>query len=57
MILFHPDYTVGFGISPNQPKWLVGCTTGGELHPALKIFCFLHCNTANKNCQYRVQKN
>ena len=37
MIFFHPDYTVGFGISPNHTVRLVGCTTGGDLHPALKI--------------------
>ncbi len=37
MIFFHPDYTVGFGISPNHTLRLVGCTTGGDLHPALKI--------------------
>ena len=36
-IFFHPDYTVGFGISPNHAFRLVGCTTGRELHPALKI--------------------
>ena len=29
--------TVGFGITPNHALQLVGCTTGGELHPALKI--------------------
>ena len=33
--------TVGFGISPNQPQAqdlrVVGCTTGGDFHPALKI--------------------
>jgi len=36
--------TVGFGISPNQPEFacrLVGCTTGGELRPALKNFFIL----------------
>ena len=36
---FHPDYTVGFGISPNQrlPKQPVAAfTAGGEFHPALK---------------------
>ena len=36
-IFFHPDYTVGFGVSPNHAMRLVGYTTGGELHPALKI--------------------
>jgi hypothetical protein len=40
LFFFHPDYTVGFGISPNQSKklsWTI--TTGRELlpHPALKI--------------------
>ena len=37
MIFFHPDYTVGFGVSPNHALRLVGYTTGRELHPALKI--------------------
>ena len=36
-IFFHPDFTVGLGISPNHALRLVGYTTGGELHPALKI--------------------
>jgi hypothetical protein len=36
-IFFHPDCTVGLGISPNPALRLVGYTTGGELHPALKI--------------------
>ena len=36
-IFFHPDCTVGFGISPNHALRLVGCTTGRESHPALKI--------------------
>ena len=36
-IFFHPDCTVGFGITPNHALRLVGCTTGGESHPALKI--------------------
>ena len=35
-IFFHPDYTVGFGITPNQLS-LVDFTTGGESHPAPKI--------------------
>jgi hypothetical protein len=45
--LFHPDYTVGFGISPNlltlpiARQALAGSrvaphTAGGELHPALR---------------------
>ena len=36
-IFFHPDFTVGFGVSPNHALRLVGCTTGRESHPALKI--------------------
>ena len=41
-LFFHPDYTVGFGISPNQPKRLAGCTAGEELHLALKITFLLY---------------
>ena len=37
-IFFHPDYTVGFGVTPNHALRLVGYTTGRDLHPALKIF-------------------
>jgi len=36
-IFFHPDFTVGFGVTPNHALRLVGYTTGRELHPALKI--------------------
>ena len=36
-IFFHPDCTVGFGVSPNHALRLVGYTTGRDLHPALKI--------------------
>ena len=36
-IFFHPDCTVGLGISPNHTLRLVGYTTGGDSHPALKI--------------------
>jgi hypothetical protein len=40
---FHPDYTVGFGISPNQspgqkPGGVADYTAGREFHPALKNF-------------------
>jgi len=43
-ILFHPDYTVGPGVSPDlltqafrkKRKALAGYTAGGELHPALR---------------------
>ena len=42
----HPDYTVGSGISPDQPvkaHGLAKCiTVGGELHPALKITNLLY---------------
>lgn len=40
LTFFHPDYTVGFGVAPNHALRLVGCTTGRELHPALKI-CYV----------------
>ena len=40
----HPDYTVGFGITPNQPpKRVADYTAGRESHPAPKnlfICCF-----------------
>lgn len=39
-IFFHPDYTVGLGISPNHALRLAGYTAGRESHPALKIFCY-----------------
>jgi len=38
LIFFHPDSTVGFGVSPNRALRLAGCTAGGEFHPALKIY-------------------
>ena len=35
----HPDYTVGFGISPNQLLMQVAdYTAGGELRPAPKKY-------------------
>ena len=38
-IFFHPDYTVGIGVSPIRlPKQVADCTASGEFHPALKIF-------------------
>ena len=40
IIFFHPDYTVGSGISPDHTLRLAGSTAGRELHPALKIFSF-----------------
>ena len=36
-IFFHPDSTVGPGITPGHASRLAGCTAGGEFHPALKI--------------------
>ena len=35
-IFSHPDYTVGFGITPNLLA-LADCTADREFHPALKI--------------------
>ena len=38
-IFFHPDYTVGPGVSPGQPlSWVADFTASGESHPALKTF-------------------
>ena len=34
---FHPDYTVGFGLTPNHALRLAGYTAGRDFHPALKI--------------------
>lgn len=63
-ILFHPDYTVGLGISPNQPMRkhrLAGLqcmllTAGGELRPALRIILIYHNIYA---CQryFKIKKN
>ena len=36
-IFFHPDCTVGPGVSPGHAFRLAGFTAGGESHPALKI--------------------
>lgn len=38
IFFFHPDYTVGFGVTPNHALRLVGYTTGRDLHPALKNY-------------------
>ncbi len=43
----HPDYTVGFGISPNRPPArFADCTAGGDMLPAPKNFyvCIGHYN-------------
>ena len=37
---FHPDYTVGTGVSPVQLA-RADFTAGRELHPALKTFSFI----------------
>jgi hypothetical protein len=45
-VLFHPDYTVGPGITPDlltqafrrKREALAGYTAGGELHPALRTW-------------------
>lgn len=36
-IFSYPDFTVGFGVSPNHALRLADYTAGGESHPALKI--------------------
>ena len=36
-IFFHPDSTVGSGITPDHATWLADFTAGRELHPALKM--------------------
>ena len=43
IVFSHPDYTVGFGITPNQPpKRVADYTAGRESHPAPKnlFICF-----------------
>ena len=47
MVLFHPDYTVGPGVTPDlltqvakNHMALAGYTAGGELHPALRTSLF-----------------
>ena len=46
-IFFHPDFTVGLGISPNLALRLVGYTTGRESHPALKIIFYSYVSEYN----------
>ena len=36
-IFFHPDSTVGTGITPDHAFRLADSTAGRELHPALKM--------------------
>ena len=55
IVFFHPDYTVGFGITPNQSYTRVaGCTAGRELHPAPKII-FTHYIPGAAICKYLVK--
>ena len=50
IIFFHPDCTVGPGISPDHASRLAGFTAGRESHPALKIsFCYF--NTLSVVCK------
>jgi len=40
-VFSHPDYTVGSGISPDQPlKWVMDFTIGRDLHPATKTLFY-----------------
>ena len=41
LVFSHPDYTVGFGISPNPAKRLAGYTAGEEILPAPKTNAFI----------------
>jgi len=41
-LFYHPDFTVGFGIAPNQPpKRVADYTAGRESHPAPKNYYIL----------------
>jgi len=44
-LLSHPDYTVGFGISPNHASLRAGYTAGGESHPAPSKYLFTYNTT------------
>jgi hypothetical protein len=40
---FHPDFTVGFGLAPNQPpKRVADYTAGRESHPTPKKYIFFY---------------
>lgn len=53
-IFSHPDFTVGFGITPNRPpKRFADCTAGRELHPTPKIIVFV---THNKHIPFVCQE-
>ncbi len=50
---FHPDYTVGLGVTPSQhPKVVAGYTASGESHPALKLTFRLLLYAFRKKMQY-----
>jgi hypothetical protein len=72
LLLFsHPDFTVGFGISPNQSSMLMplalyhlrvaDSTAGREFHPAPKnlplLFLQLHHTADIIYCQYHIYLN
>jgi len=43
LVFFHPDYTVGTGVSPVQLlSQVADCTASGDLHPALKNIHFYY---------------
>ena len=57
-LFFHPDYTVGPGVTPGQPpKRVADFTASRELHPAPKnimvISLLAHYSTANIGCKAR----
>ena len=41
LTFFHPEFTVGSGITPDRPFGSRTVTAGRESHPALKILCSL----------------
>ena len=51
IVFSHPDYTVGFGISPNQLlSQVADYTAGGESHPAPKnLSCLNYSTVFHKN--------
>ncbi len=56
-IFFHPDYTVGFGVAPNQRTQLrpvADYTASEEFHPALKTFDLVVVHIIR---QWRVKSN
>ena len=54
-MFFHPDYTVGSGITPDHASRPAGFTAGRESHPALKISFFYH-NTLYIICKAKIWK-